>query len=632
MGNTELARIFEKVVRYHLGMMKLPSLAYDFFISGGITGLGIMKLNVIPRIVWTGEVITKEIQRDEEKDKKKLPKDVQQNIPTDPDEIMNLILDDIKAFTGEGEPQRIRLERQLGPKRRLEVGIEGEVVDPRNYAWEPNATRVENSGYRIERITKKFYELEPLFESHALDKSKREDLLKKGHHVSLTSQSLISTYESQKIVTRDQLPQQSAHTPDIELLEYYGPLLGKDGRVIEENRHFIVATGKTLLKDRRIGFWDQLPPHVTARFSRSPFKAAGEGIADNAIDQQLLTNDLWSNFIDMMKLASYPPFVVDMNAIHNKEDIEEGLFPNQRIETFGKSAKEVFSQLQFDTNVGTILFQTLNRLEQQAFSAAGVDVTSANQASRARITASEVNANVDRSDESLLALGRELDENFIVPIIQKVMNITLQFGFETGSLEDLHTQGIITSSEFQLVSNIPKIERYNEIKRNFKIRVKGFRERIERHQSLANSNELLDKLSRMPESAQSKIDWNKAVADMVEQHGFEPNRWLIQNNPQDTAREENALLRTGKMVSILPDERHELHLPVHYEVLRQTPTDAAVQHILLTLQAMQELGIGPPEIPDDIRAILGFPPEPIGQNGAGQTPPIVNGAGQGAGR
>lgn len=608
-GDVELARIFEKVVKYQLDEIGLPSLAYDYFIAGATAGVGVMKVTVEPKLVYRPEILIEEIRRDDEKELSAVKGVVadSETIPQDAKELERLLNDDIREFLGM-EPESMReVSRRIGPKKQFEFNIRAELVDPRNFGWEPDASKIANSGYYIERFNKRFYELETLFETNQLSKKKRKEVLDLGHSPNNVPQYSISTYEHQKIQTRDQYPEHNKHAPVVELLEYFGPLIGPDGAVIEDNMHYITAGGKIVLKARRIEYWSQKAPYYFSVFSRSPFKAAGEGVADNAIDQQLLTNDLFATFMDMLKLAAYPPYVIDEMAIQNHEDMELGMFPAMKIYTYGKNAKEVFSQVQYDTNVANVLYQTLSRLEQQAFSGAGVDVTSANQASRARITASEINANRGRSDESVLALGRELDQNWLIPLIKAIKDITLQFGFSISTLEQFRLQGVLTESELNYVSDIPAIERFNEIQKNFTITVKGFRDRMERAALLRNVVEFLGILDKVPPALHQKIDWGKAMQDIVEAFGFEPNRWLHQNNPQDTAREENSLLGTNKNVDVVPEDPDPVHLPIHYEGLINNPNEAFAQHIMRHLRQIEQRGQPLPEIPDKVRDLLGLP-------------------------
>lgn len=606
LGNAELARIFQKIVRFHLNEMKLSSLCSDFFINGGCTGLGIFKVWIEPYLDWVPEVILEEISQEEDKQYKKLSGKVKTpfKIPEDPAALENMMVTELDSMFEESSVPE-NLKRKIRPKKNYRLRIRGEVVDPREFVFEPDVKRIEETGYTIEKITKRFYEIESLFETGILEKSKRDEVLKRGHTASSIGAGDIVTYDTTKIQTRDQLPHKNQYAPVVEFLEYFGPLMGNDGRVLEENKHFIVANSDILVKDRRIPYWSQKPPYLYAVFSKSPGKAVGAGVADSGVDHQILTNELFGTFLDMLKLAVYPPMIYDANAIQNPEEVEQGLYPNMFLKSYGGAAKDVFSQVHFDTNVAQVLFQTLERLRVQAESAAGVDVTSANPASRARITAKEVSSNIGRSDDSVLTLGRELDEHFIIPLVQKIVDLTLQFGFELDGLDDLRARGLLTPAEYDLVSNIPKIERFNEIKQRYKVEVKGFRERLERQVFLKNLVDFLNTLKNVPPDVINKIDWAAATYDMVEAFGFDPNRWLYQGNPQDKAREENAILGNNQFISIAEDDPDNLHAPIHYDIVLSSQTQAAIAHLTGHLQRMSMRGEPLPKIPPEVLDLLG---------------------------
>jgi hypothetical protein len=610
LGNTELARIFKKIMRYDLDKLELVDLFYEFCVAGSASGLGILKLFVKPQVSWDGETILERIEKQEIKDRKQLENIVvnKDKLPEEEELLNDTIISAVTDLLGSdaGQP----LKRTIAKKKRLEMVLDASVVDPRNFAFEADIAKVKNSKFKIERIDKKFYELENEFKSGVFDRDKRDDLLKNSD-TKLTSMGQISSYETQKLDTRDQLEQKSVFRRRVEILDYYGPLILKDGSVPDgyENIRIIVGNGKVILKACYNPNYDQKDPYVIATFSPSPFKNVGRGVADNGIEQQKIINTLFATFVDMLKLAVYSPTVVDDTALVEPEEVDEGIYPGMIIKTFGKKADDVFSKPRYDSNPGQFLFQTIEKLSLSLRTGAGVDVSSSNPSARARISATEISSNVNRSEGSVLTLGRTLDNNFIKPLIRKVVAYRLQYGFDVDTLEDLKMQGVLTESEFNLIKQIPKIERYNEIKRNFKIEIKGFRQRIERQVFLSNVNEFLEQVSKLPPEIQQKLEWKHILQDIAEAYTFDKDRWIVQNNPRDAAEEENRLLAIGKQVSILPDEPHALHLQIHSDELLRSASEGVLQHMLGHIQMALELGQPLPELPPEVMQVLGLQPQ-----------------------
>lgn len=621
-GNVELARIMEKIVRADLRDIDLEDLFSDFCIAAGSAGIGIFKLFVTTCFEYLPEPIIEEIDEQEEKERKKFPKDVEREIteiPTSAEEMDAFIERELADVFGPDGAAPRPIRSAIKPKRKAVMRMKASVVDPRNFCFEPDTDRVKTSEIKLERTYKRIYQLESAFENGFFDKKKRKDLL--GLKSTTGVESMSSTvfgYDQQKLGTRDQLKDASEFFPTIEMIEYFGPLLGKMGEVLEEKCHFVVAGGKVVLRDAEIASWSKKDPYVIAVLCKTPFKAVGQGVADNAIDQQLLINDLFATFLDMFRLAVYSPVVIDDTALRDPEEVEEGFYPGQVIKTFGKTAGEVFSSVPYDAQPGQLIFQVLQALRVSGEAAAGVDVTSANPSARARISATEVEANMSRGNDSVLALGRNLDSNFVTPLIERVIEYRLQWGFEQEAIDALQERGVITAGEAETLSGISKIERFRELTRKFKVKIKGFRERLERQAFLRNLNEFLAQVSQLPPEVLASIQWKALLEDAVEAFGFDQNRWIAQNTPQDKAAEENKLLAVGQLISNGDDDMDQLELPVHFSALMSAPTDALVQHVIGHLQRIQQRGEPLPQIPPEVQQLLGFQteqPQPAGGPG-----------------
>lgn len=610
-GNEALAKIFEKIVQYDLEEMRLPSMTYEFCIAAGVTGLGVFKVYPCLETKWSADVLLEELDKEEEKRLRPLSGKVEGafKLPEDPEMLESAVLAELSGFFADSSDKPTR--RKIGPKKRLELKIKASIVDPRNYGFNPDSKRIQETPYHIERIDKKFFELEPLFESNTLDRTKRKDLLNSVNTQNRRLSSAVTGRELQKYGTRDQYEQNSRFTPNCELFEYFGPVLNEDGELVDnmENMHIVIGNDNVLLQCRRNPHWNQESVFITTTFSKSPFKPTGQGVADNAIDHQLLMNDLFATFVDMLKLAVYSPMVIDDAALRDPEEVELGMYPGMMIKTFGKKAQDVFSTVPYNVQPGQYLFQTLQQMRTSSEAAAGVDITSVNPSSRSRISASEIQANSSRGDESALALGRELDENFIIPLVKKIIDYRLQYGFDKASLEDLRMLGILTENEYNLVAGIPAVERFNEIKKRYRIRVKGFRERLERQVFLRNVNEFLAQVSQLPPGAQAQLEWKHLLQDITEAFGFDENRWITQSSPQDKAREENKVLINNQRVEVGVDDEDQMELGVHFDAYQKSPAQALLEHIQQHLMRIQERGEPMPQMPPEIAQVLGINPQ-----------------------
>lgn len=607
-GQLKLVEIFSKMLSYYNDRARIQTLFYDFLIALGAAGFGILKVTAEERVVYTGDVILEKISKFRDKNKRALASKVEnewQTVSPDDPSLTKLITDEFEDMFGNGGA----VERRLGPKKRVELRIITKIVNPLNYGYEPDIQCLQETPYDIERHYVKLNELQPLFESGFLNKAKRNELKDTSEKGSITGSNINDSYEGQKINIRDQYTEHSKFSKTRCLYEYYGDIWDVDGTIIDERRHLVIDSAGIVLRDAPIEAWSQESPFIKVVCSPRPFKAVGAGVADNAVDQQLLINEMTGMFIDMMKLAVHPPNVFDETGVRDIDELEEqGLAPGQLIRGF-KRADEIFSPLPTPgVNVAPVLFQTLELFSLYAEKGAGVDTQSANPASRARISAKEIQSNSARSGQSQNALARNLDENLLEPYARKISEIILQYGLEQDNLKQLAQEGVISEEEFTLLSNIPMEERYLECKRKLKIKVRGFRERIERIQRLGNSNDFLMTLASFPPEVLAKINFNEALKEIVDLYGFNSDLWIFQNGPADKAKEENLLLQNNQFVSIGEADQHALELPAHYQAVLTNLTPALQTHIQHHIEALLSAGQPVPEMPPAVQEALGIAP------------------------
>lgn len=617
LGDEELARIIEKIIRCYLHKVDFENSTYEYLLIGNTYGIAVRKLCVQPELEWRPEIVVQRVDDQEAKDRKGLGKMASAPTPAeltgDPEELEGRIVSAFDALFGEGESSGPKYTRTLQPKKRLTFKIALEFPNLFNFFFDPDAKDINKSPYYIERHYLHYHQLLPSADANVIDKKKLESL--KGsqfNSMDAAGVNINSSYTGQKMNLRDQMTETTSTLPLVELLEYYGPLLDCDGDIIEENRVYLVGNRKVLLRDAANGYFSQKAPYHAAVFSRIPFKAIGQGVADSSIELNLLINDLFGLWVDLMKLAVYSPKTFDASKLTDPRQVEGYIKPGQLIDTMASADESVFKDIPFNVNgVGGPLFQTIEALRLSADKGSGVDTNSANPASRARISAAEISSNVNRASQSFLALGREIDANYIIPTVQTLFEYVLQFGFEDDVLSDLVTDGILTQSEFELIRRIPRVERYNEIRRGYKIKIKGFRERLERDEFLAKTNELLSVMTRIPPNVVN-VQWSALLKQYLEALNFDTDAILPANTPQDKAREENAILsRPGnQQVSIGDQDDHTAELPVHYEEALKSPVPALLQHIMGHIQAS---GGNIPPPPPQLAQMLGLnepAPEP----------------------
>jgi hypothetical protein len=623
--NQELRRIREKLLFYYLEDVRFRHKFYEYAVAGCIYGIATWKLNVNICPYLRPEVVIEQIERSEEQQIKRISSSQVDKpsyaVSDNPEEIEGSLAEVMDKLLGREKGARY-LPPTVKAKKQLEMKMDLRLVNPLNYFWMPDADDLNCSPWHAERTFTPFFQLVPLFESGFLDPRLREDVLKRRGGVHVGGFALSSSYEMLKMRQRNQTSNKTRYSQIHEVIEYFGPLLDKQGDQVpnQENCHFIVIDGKHVVRDDINRSWTGRPPFFSTVWNRRPFKAAGAGIADNGAAQQVLINQLFSLFIDAVKFDLNSAKVVNSDMIVDPSQLETGLQPGMLIEAFNGKAQDAFSDIPQSSDTAAQLFQTIESLKLSMQKGSSVNTMTSNPASRARISAQEIQSNDARRSSAINALGFEVDNCCIRELAERIDDLVLQYGFSSENLELLASRNVLSQSEYQLVADIPQVERFREVYGHFKIVVKGFSAAIEKQEHLSRFAEWIQQLNQMPPEAKANIDWTRVVQDGTDFYGFDGNAWIRQNNPQDKAREENALLKLNQMVAVWDQDDDTAHLPVHYELVMQVgPIDAIRAHILGHLQRVQASGRPIPQPPPEVAQALGLQPPGAAPGGPPQS-------------
>lgn len=605
---SEYPDIVIKLMKYYLNNAGFVQSFFEWVLIGGIYGIATTKVTVTQDMVVRPEVLIQKIEAQQGKSASRTGASNADKMlmPGSLDVMHRGLAAAIDSLeTGKYSHPRV------GANKRLEMGVEIRTVNPFEFFWHPDAKDINKSPYQMERMYLPFAVAEDMFEANVIDKSRRDELLQMAGPLPYGTYSSSGNYMAQKARQRNEISAPSSYWPTVELLEYFGPLLGTKGEVLEDNCHFILGNGRMLLKDETNGYWDQKPPYRTATFSRVPFNPCGQGIADNAVASQILLNDLCSLFVDALRRDIDPPMAVCVDSIVEPSQVEEGAAPGDYIKVYNNpngGAKDVFVPFPRATNTGPEFFQTVEFLKLAGQKGAAVNTMTSNPSSRARISAQEVESNDQRRMESLGTLSLEIDVNGIEPLVDRLKNIVIQFGFTDDNLELLAARGILTDAEHEVVSQMTAVERFMEATKSFKLEVKGVRAAVARDQSQRRASEWIQQMLQMPPQVQGIIQWRNVIMDVTEFFGFDASKWVRQVNDVDKAGEENQFLEQDQGLALGQQENDAMHLPQHYEAVKRVgPLDSLVNHIHGHIQRLQMSGQPVPPPPDDVAPLLGMP-------------------------
>lgn len=614
-SNKELARIREKLIKHYINDMRFPHKFMEYCLVGGIYGFATWKETVSLKPYWAPDIIIEQVRKQQEKELGRATAEGPARklaLASSPDEIEQGLEDAFAKIFGldVGLPRRT-----VGAKKKLELCMNLKLCNPHLLYFDPTAEDMNDSLFVAEKSFPKFVELIPFFENGSFDKRKRQYLKKQGP---TNSTGVLSDRLSLNSRQKDLYTKVDEPLNEVELIEYFGPLV-KNGEVYEEAAHVVIANGKHLLKYGVNPYWDRKPPYFTAVFNKRPFKGMGSGIADNAVAQQKLINELFSLFVDAVKRDVYAPMAINVDKLADPTQISKGIAPGSIVHVYGDGkASDVISDFPSASDAAPQLFQVTEALKLSAQKGSSVNTMSSNPASRARISAQEISSNDQRRLQTLNSLGMEIDLNCIEALVKKTDALLLQFGFTNDNLDAMAKKGVLLSAEVEMVKQMPEADRFLEAIKDYKIEIRGFRAVMERDKQLRSSAELVQQINQMPPFVQQSLQWPNILQDLVEHYGFDPNRWIRMNSPQDKAREENAFLLIEQMVSIAENDDDIAQLPVHYEAALQGGLNQALQaHIMGHIQRAQSRGELVPPPPPELAEQLGFASTeaPMGQQG-----------------
>lgn len=610
-ASKEMAKIIENVIRYYLDQAGFYKKFYEWCLCGGIYGVAVWKQSISLDVCWKPEIIIAEIKKQQSKQTDSI-KGIDENktfvVPDSLEDIEAGLMGAADSLFGSSGKFP---KPEPGPKKYTELTFNLENVNLMNFFWLPDAKDINDSQITIERTYPKFFEIEPMFESGTFEKGtnnyKLDRMLVSGSGGISSSSGQLDNYQNQKLRQRDQFNEEQGWFPRHELLEYYGPLTWTDGRIIREHCHFVVANQKVLIKNGVNEFWTKRHPYFATVFSRRPHKADGQGVADGAASIQELMNDLYSSYLDRLKMDVYGNTVINTDMLVDESQISEGMKPGGHIHVFGGKAQDAISNVPTNEYIAPNVYQALESLRLSGQKAASVNTMTANPSSRARITASEVEANDGRRMNSVNQIVTEVDLHCIEPIVENTKALVLQFALDRKNLELLKEKGVITESEFEFIAGLSPLDRFSEANKNYKLDVKGFRVVVERNQHLMRVNEWLQQVNQMDPGTKARIDMSNVLMDITDAYGFNSDRWIRGATPQDTAEEENSLL-VSKPIGLGDDDDDFAHLPVHYQLLLNAgPIDFVLKHVMMHIDRLVSTGKNIPPPPPEVAQMLGLP-------------------------
>lgn len=580
----QLAKPLQKIMDYYLESASFKRHAGTFFLNALISS-GSLFVGWTTKLVQNPKYIIQQTEKARRAEQQRLAKRVTnpqvENAVLNPQAIEQELSQAIDEFVGEAQGKEVQ-ERKEEPYTQIGT-IQFLDINPEKDFWDPNVSYMQDSLWRAFRYEVNRYELNMLAKNGFLS---RERVKKIGAQKDLSTKLAASNLRY-----KNTLQAPSGKEDMVELLCYYGPLI-IDNEIVKDRYFAIIANDGIILKEGDYPYWEppgHWTPVVTTAVRQIPFRATGAGIGDNAIDLQRIYDSNWQLICDTFRFGISGLNVVNWSNLADKTQLDEGLYPGMTLEVRGEPEKS-FKHIELTSNLENQAHPVQSMLEHAIDTSTGINemMTGGNNP-YSRTAAAETNARLQAGNENVNIIALDLEQNFLVPVLQKVLARVLQFGIlEINSNPELSAQ--LDEDEMRLIQGLTAKDRLEILNQWYKFNLKGFSAKQNKNEAAMRDNELLQIINSGGPLSQL-INLPVFLKNYFKNRDIKnPEELLINNSPLEAIMAENKLMLQGHIVLPSQNDDDELHLKYQMP-LAQSPyaTPEIQQHVQMHAQRLEQM-------------------------------------------
>ncbi len=581
----KLAKPFKKMMDYYLDGAKFKRHAGTFFLCSLINH-GALWVGWKQKLIQNPEFVAYVTRKQTEQEAKRLAPNVvnpEAPGPVSADEMakeLEMAIDSLMA-----EAQGIAAPMAKPPEKYVRVGaLDLRDINAAHYYWDALIQYMEDSKWKAHRYTVNRWELEHDADLGIFDKKKLEEIVMKGPRDNVRSHESVRYQGINPSLT------QSAD--EVELLVYTGPLV-IEGKVKKDRYFAVIANNSVLLKDGDYPFWEppgHMTPIVACAVRQIPYRATGAGIGDSAKQLQKVYDSNWMLVCDTFRFGIAGINIVNHHKLVDKSQLLEGIYPGMTLEVTA-SPDEVFKHINLTSNLENQSSPVQAALEEAIDQATGVNTLQQGGGNQySRTSAAETNARLNAGTQNVNIMALDLEQNFLIPTLEKVLARVIQFGLKELS-RNPELQALLTEEEYYELTKVGEEEGMDILSMWYRFKVKGFSAAADRNEHLMRMNELLTivnsggPLSQLVNLPEFMKEYFKAmqVKDI-------DKLLIVNDSPLQLITAENQLLLANKMVQPSPEDDHEFHLEQQGPIA-QSPyaTPAMQQHAMMHEQMLQQI-------------------------------------------
>lgn len=612
-----------KVCNYYLDASNFKRHAGEFFLNSLIS-MGSAYIGWKQLLIQNPEYVLQQTKKARQETQTRLAKHVENPQVSDElsgDELEQSILDAtnalVAAATGE---ERVDLAPEAKPY--IQVGmIDFQDPNHERVYWDPTVSYMEDSPWKAFEYEVNLYELKQMAKLGFLSKSRVNSI---SREMPIEQEAAYNIrYKSQQTSTT------TKSAGKVLVTVFMGPLI-VDDEIKKDQVFYIIANRSTILKKGDYPFWEP-PGHKTAVINsavkRIPGRPTGAGIGDNALELQKVYDSNWQLICDTFRFGIAGINIVDYQSLVDKSALKEGIEPGKTIQVRG-DPKKVFHREQLTANLENQVTPVQEMLRLAIEDLLGINsAMTGGPNARSRTTATETEGMLAGSQRTVNTIALDLEENYIRPLLQKVLARVLQFGLEElDSNPDL--MNVLSEGEVIELKQLNDKSRMEILQTYYEFEIRGFSAKQDRAEKLTRMNEVLSIINSGGPLAML-IDLPKFMELWAELMELQSDDILIvKDSPLALVEAENTSLMASHMVMPSEQDDHELHLKLQGplaaapyatpELLQHVQMHQEIlmmqQQMMAEQQAMQqEANKPPPAAPTRTR--VQFQPD---QNGSRQ--------------
>lgn len=579
-----LRRPMKKLLGYFLEVADFKRYAGTFFMQSLIS-LGVLGVGFRKKLVLNPEWVLRKTEEQRKKEQRTMAPHVANPETAQDDEfLLEEINKAVDGFVGETQGEE-------PPKAKpIEQYVQYGTLDfwepmPKFFFWEPSVSYLQDSPWVAFQ-----YQL-PLSE---VKRSAKMGLFSKAAVKRIPVRTPSPKWQvANRIYQRTTMPVPDA-SDDVIITAYFGPLY-QDGAIVRDNYFCVIANDSVILKEGDYPYWEppmHRGPVIAAAVRQIPHRATGAGIGDQAKGLQRQLDQNLMLLCDSWRLNIGGINVVNRSALVDKSTLDEGIYPGKILEIKTKPS-EAFERVSLTSNVDNQV-APINEILRQGIndSVGNMDAVSSGPALRSRTSAKEISTRVEGAQGALDIMALDLEQIFLIPILQKCLARVLQYGIPEVQ-NNVELRALFDEEELQDLLSLTEADRLEIINSYYKFKISGFSANQNKAERATRVNELLQIGSSNP-LINAMLNWPEIIREWATLMDLDPSKFLVLDS-SEAARiiAENQVLLQETQVVVNPNDNDELHLQLHAPLASsELQTEALVQHVMMHQQQLEQKQAG----------------------------------------